>query len=165
MSPVDSEVRTCLELDSHHPTPAFQNPKPCLQFHIDLDQMSPIQVLYPILDQKVWPAHSLEPHWGRASRLQRCSGSADTEQDLFQTVIATSKVFWATTAGFVLTIEALEYQALEPLHLQQRRFSHDRTRAVFTTFDLRVLESNVSPIQVLYSILDRRGYSSFWFRC
>ena len=38
------------------------------------------------------PAQSLEPPWGRASRLQRCSGSAAKERDLCKTVIATSKV-------------------------------------------------------------------------
>ena len=47
--------------------------------------------------EKERPAQSLELPWGRASRLQRCSGSAATEQDLCKTVIATSKVNWATT--------------------------------------------------------------------
>ena len=41
------------------------------------------------------------PPWGRASRHQRCSGSAATEQDLCETVTATSKVNWATTLDCV----------------------------------------------------------------
>ena len=36
--------------------------------------------------EKERPAQSLEPPWGRASRLQRCSGSAATEQDLCKIV-------------------------------------------------------------------------------
>ena len=47
------------------------------------------------------PAQRLEPPWGRASRLLRCSGSAATEQDLYKTVLATSKVNWATTLDCV----------------------------------------------------------------
>ena len=47
--------------------------------------------------EKNRPAQSLDPPSGRASRLQRCSGSAATEQDLFKTVMGTSKVNWATT--------------------------------------------------------------------
>jgi len=50
------------------------------------------------------PAQSLEPPRGRASRLQRCSGSAATEQDLCKTGMATSKVNWATTLDCVLTM-------------------------------------------------------------
>ena len=49
-------------------------------------------------------AQSLEPPWGRVSRLQRCSGSAATDQDLCKTVIATSKVNWATTLDCVLKL-------------------------------------------------------------
>ena len=52
--------------------------------------------------EKDRPAQSLEPPWGRASLLQRCSGSAATEQDLCKTVIATSKVNWATTVDCVV---------------------------------------------------------------
>ena len=57
------------------------------------------------------PAQSPEPSQGRASCLQRCSGSAATEQDLCKTaateqdlcksVIATSQVNWATTLDCV----------------------------------------------------------------
>ena len=50
------------------------------------------------------PAQSLEPPWGRDSRLQRCSGTAAAEQDPCRTVIATSKVNWATTLDCVITI-------------------------------------------------------------
>ena len=52
--------------------------------------------------EKDRPAQSLEPPWGRASRFQRCSGSAATEQDLCKNVIAPSKVNWATTLDCVL---------------------------------------------------------------
>jgi hypothetical protein len=45
------------------------------------------------------------PPWGRASHLQRCSGSAATEQGLCKTVIATSKVNWATTLDCVIKEE------------------------------------------------------------
>ena len=54
------------------------------------------------------PAQSLEPPWGRASHLQRCSGSAATQQDLCKTVIATSKVNWATTLACVLKPKSRE---------------------------------------------------------
>ena len=54
--------------------------------------------------EKDRPAQSLEPPWGPASRLQRCSGSAATEQDLCKTVIATSKVKWATTLDWVIKV-------------------------------------------------------------
>ena len=47
------------------------------------------------------PAQSLEPPWGRASRLQRCSGSAATEQDLCKTVTATNEVNSAKTSDCV----------------------------------------------------------------
>ena len=53
------------------------------------------------------PAQSLKPPWGRAGRLQRCSGSAATEQDLCTTVIATSKVNWVTTLESVIKVDVL----------------------------------------------------------
>jgi hypothetical protein len=46
-------------------------------------------------------AQSVEPPWRRASRLQPCSGSAATEQNLCETVISTSKVIRATTLDCV----------------------------------------------------------------
>ena len=60
------------------------------------------EALRQTLHEKDRPAQSLEPPWGRASRLQRCSGSAVTEQDPFKTVIATNKVNWATTLDCVI---------------------------------------------------------------
>ena len=53
--------------------------------------------------EKDMPAQSLVPPGGRASRLQRCSGSAATEQDLCKTYTATSEVNWATTFDCVMT--------------------------------------------------------------
>jgi hypothetical protein len=44
------------------------------------------------------PAQSLKSPWGQASRLQRCSVSAATEQDLCKTVTATSPTLIATSA-------------------------------------------------------------------
>jgi len=49
-------------------------------------------------------AQSLEPPWGRASRLQRCSGSAAMEQDLCKPDIATSEVNWARTLDCVIKV-------------------------------------------------------------
>ena len=43
----------------------------------------------------------MEPPCGRASRLQRCSGSAATKQDLCKTDIAASKVNWTETLDCV----------------------------------------------------------------
>jgi len=54
--------------------------------------------------EKDRPVQSLEPPWGRASRLQRCSGSAATEQDLCKTV----KVNWATTLDCAMKPQALD---------------------------------------------------------
>ena len=42
-------------------------------------------------------AQSLESLWGRASRLQRCSSSAATEQEMCKSDIAPSKANWAAT--------------------------------------------------------------------
>ena len=58
----------------------------------------------PVWHEKDRPAQSLEPPWGRASRLQRCSGLAATEQDLCKTVIATGKVNWAITLYCVMML-------------------------------------------------------------
>ena len=54
--------------------------------------------------EKDRPERSLELPWGRASRLQRCSGSAATEHDLCKTVIAKSKVDWVKTSDCVLNV-------------------------------------------------------------
>jgi len=59
--------------------------------------------------EKDRPAQSLEPPWGRASRLHRCSGPAATEQDLCKIVIATSQVNWATTLDCVLRLDVPRY--------------------------------------------------------
>ena len=48
------------------------------------------------------PVQSLQPPWGRASRLQRCSGAAATVQNLCKTVTATIQVNWVTTFDCVL---------------------------------------------------------------
>ena len=52
--------------------------------------------------EKDRPAQSPEPPGARASRLQRCSGSAATEHDLCEDHTATSTVNWAKTLDCVV---------------------------------------------------------------
>jgi len=59
--------------------------------------------------EKDRPAQSLELPLGRASRLQRCGGSAATEQDLCQSVLATSEVNLATRLDCVLKVDAVTF--------------------------------------------------------
>ena len=65
------------------------------------EQESEVDALKKQFQQKDKPAQSVEPQWGRASCLQRCSGSAATKQDLCATSVVTSKVNWATTLDCV----------------------------------------------------------------
>ena len=72
------------------------------------------------------PAQSLEPSWGRASRLRWCSGSAATEQDLCKTVIATSRVNWVTTLDCLL--KQVQFQEEEERRKEEEQARQQRDR-------------------------------------
>ena len=92
-----------------------------------------------VVERKIGPRRAWSLRRGPASRLQRCSGSAATEQDLCKTVTAASKVKWATTLDCV--IKAVGAQVVERAGKKRKMFY-----GVRDSFQADVLGSWYKPV-------------------